>query len=198
MNTPTSDKVTAVLHAVAQGDRQAADDLLPLVYDELKLLARSRLAKLPPGNTLPPTALVHEAYIKLIGSEDPGWHGRGHFFGAAARAMRNILVDQARRKAAIKHGGGVKRENETPDLLPIDEPADDMIALDEALSRLEAEDPRKAQVVMMRFFAGMTSEQTAEVLGISLPTVERDWRFARSWLQAQLSGKAADERSSND
>lgn len=180
-------EVTIVLKAAADGDRAAAERLLPLVYDELRALARARLAKTPPGNTLQPTALVHEAYLKAVGRADPGWDGRGHFFAAAARAMRNILVDQARRKAAARHGGGLKREQGAVDELPIEAPTDNVIALDEALSRLEAEDPRKAQVVMLRFFSGLTNEQIAEVLGVSVPTVERDWRFARAWLAKELA-----------
>ena len=186
--TDTPSQVTQLLKAATSGDRIAADQLLPLVYDELRALAKSRLRHVAPGNTLQPTALVHEAYLRAVGHEDPGWSGRGHFFAAAAQAMRNILVDQARRKAALKHGGGLRREDATPDLLPIEQPAEDMLALDEALKQLEAEDPRKARVVMMRFFAGLTTEQTAEALGISLPTVERDWRFARSWLGRAMGG----------
>ncbi len=179
--------VTLVLKAAAGGDRVAAERLLPLVYDELRRLAKARLARTPPGNTLQPTALVHEAYIKAVGEADPGWDGRGHFFAAAARAMRNILVDQARRKAAVKHGGGGRREQLDSDDLAIESPTGgDVLALDEALTRLEQDDARKAQVVMLRFFGGLSNEQIAQALGISLPTVERDWRFARSWLQQQL------------
>lgn len=186
MAATPDNQVTQILRAACAGDRQAAENLLPLVYDELRALAKSRLRHVPPGNTLQPTALVHEAYIKAVGEADPGWDGRGHFFAAAACAMRNILVDQARRKAAMKHGGGIGRADLTPDLLPIDAPAADMLALDQALERLERDDPRKAQVVMLRFFAGLTSEQCAQVMGISTPTVERDWRFARSWLAREL------------
>ncbi|MBL8746408.1 MAG: sigma-70 family RNA polymerase sigma factor [Phycisphaerae bacterium] len=181
--------VTLVLQAAAAGDRQAANDLLPLVYDELRALARARLAKAPPGNTLQATALVHEAYLKVVGESDPQWEGRGHFFGAAARAMRNILVDQARRKASVKHGGEARRANETPEIVAADDvKPEQMISLDASLSRLEAEDPRKAQVVMLRVFCGLTNEQTAGALGVSVPTVERDWRFARSWLQREVKG----------
>jgi RNA polymerase sigma factor (TIGR02999 family) len=186
MATTPDNQVTQILKAASAGDRLAAENLLPLVYNELRALAKARLRHVPPGNTLQPTALVHEAYIKAVGEADPGWDGRGHFFAAAARAMRNILVDQARRKAAMKHGGGAARADLTPDLLPIDAPAADMLALDQALERLEREDPRKAQVVMLRFFAGLTSEQCGQVMGISTPTVERDWRFARSWLAREL------------
>lgn len=186
---PTGE-VTLVLQAAASGDREAAERLLPLVYNELRALARARLAKTPPGNTLQPTALVHEAYIKAVGKADPGWDGRGHFFGAAARAMRNILVDQARRKAALRHGGDRRRDALAPDELPIEAPTDNLLALDDALTRLEKEDPRKAQVVMLRFFSGLSHEQIAELLGVSVPTVERDWRFARAWLAKELGGSA--------
>lgn len=187
MGSGECDNVTQILHAAAAGDRQAASDLLPLVYNELRALAKARLAKVPPGNTLQATALVHEAYMKVVGEADPKWDGRGHFFAAAARAMRNILVDQARRKAAVKHGGELRRIDQTPDIVASEEvPPEEMISLDASLSKLEAEDPRKAQVVMLRVFCGLTNEQTAEVLGVSLPTIERDWRFARSWLQREL------------
>lgn len=187
MSQGEPNRVTEILQAAASGDRQAASDLLPLVYDELRALARARLAKAPPGNTLQATALVHEAYMKVVGEADPRWDGRGHFFAAAARAMRNILVDQARRKASVKHGGEARRVNETPEIVASDDvKPEQMISLDASLSRLEAEDPRKAQVVMLRVFCGLTNEQTAEALGISVPTVERDWRFARSWLQREI------------
>lgn len=179
--------VTRLLHAAAEGDRQAASDLLPLVYDELRSLARARLSHIPPGNTLQATALVHEAYMKVVGDKDGGWDSRGHFFASAARAMRNILVDQARRKAAVKHGGGARREDATPEIAAAEIKESDVLSLDEALTRMEKDDPRKAQVVMLRYFAGLTSEQTALALGVSLPTVERDWRFARSWLQNELA-----------
>jgi RNA polymerase sigma factor (TIGR02999 family) len=191
MSRGESHNVTEILHAAAAGDRQAASDLLPLVYDELRALARARLAKVPPGNTLQATALVHEAYLKVVGEADAEWDGRGHFFAAAARAMRNILVDQARRKAAVKHGGGAKRLDQTPDITVAEDVAPcEMIALDSSLSKLEAEDPRKARVVMLRVFCGLTNEQTAQALGVSLPTIERDWRFARAWLQKELKEHA--------
>lgn len=189
--------VTMLLQAAAQGDEQSAARLLPVVYQELRKLAASRLSKRADGNTLQPTALVHEAYLRLIGGGDPGWQGRGHFFGAAARAMRDILVEQARRKARIKHGGGRDQvglddaEAEGPGIAA---PSDDMVALDEALRRLEAEDPRKGQIVNLRFFAGLTAEQTAEALGVSLGTVEREWRFVRAWLYAELSDPGLTKR----
>lgn len=186
----TPSQVTMLLQAAAQGDEQSAARLLPVVYQELRKLAASRLGKVPDGNTLQPTALVHEAYLRLIGGGDPGWQGRGHFFGAAARAMRDILVEQARRKARIKHGGERERvgmEEAEAGGVEIASPTEDMVALDEALRRLEAEDPRKGQVVNLRFFAGLTAEQTAEALGVSLGTVEREWRYVKAWLFAELS-----------
>jgi len=184
--------VTRILLAVEQGDPKAADRLLPIVYEELRQLARSLMAKTPPGNTLQPTALVHEAYLRLVGDDDPGWNGRGHFFGAAARAMRRILVEQARRKAADKHGGGRQRLDPDDLDLAIESPSDDVLALDEALERLRAQDARKADVVMLRYFAGLTIEETAQVLGISDTTVERDWRFARLALYAELDPAEGD------
>jgi RNA polymerase sigma factor (TIGR02999 family) len=186
--------VTRILHAVEAGDPMAADRLLPVVYAELRKLGRSLMAKVPPGNTLQPTALVHEAYLRLVGTEDPGWNSRGHFFAAAARAMRRILVEQARRKRLDKHGGGRKRLNADEIDIPIEAPSEDVLALDEALESLHRRDERKYDVVMLRYFAGLTIEETAKVLNISEPTVERDWRFARALLHTQLapgrSGKA--------
>lgn len=191
---PAPNRVTLMLSAVAAGDSQAAEDLLPLVYEELRSLARSRLAKVPAGNTLQPTALVHEAYLRLVqsGSDetDPHWRHRGHFFGAAARAMRDILVEQARRKAGPKAGGGHARVNldDAAEHTPlIEPPVSDILALNDALTRLEKLDPRKSDVVMLRYFAGLTNEQVALAMGVSLPTVERDWRFVRSWLQKELA-----------
>lgn len=197
MPDPAPPQLTQVLHAAAAGDPHAADQLLPLVYSELRAMARARLARTPPGNTLQPTALVHEAYLRLIGSDGQAaeaWESRRHFFGAAAIAMRNILVDQARRKHGPKAGGGRKREDfdaAVQQVASLAAPIDDMLALDEVLSRLEAEDPRKAKVVMLKFFAGLDHKQIAEALGLSVPTVERDWAFARSWLQMQLSDQGS-------
>lgn len=175
-------EVTEILSAAAGGDSDAARRLLPLVYGELRKLAESRLAKTPPGNTLQPTALVHEAYLRLIGSGDPGWQGRNHFFGAAAQAMRDILVEQARRKARIKHGGGLARM----ELADVDAPAEpdpqEILAVNDALAKLEKEDPRGAQVVVLRYFGGLTEPETAAILDVSESTVVRDWKFARTWL----------------
>ncbi|HEY3244705.1 MAG TPA: sigma-70 family RNA polymerase sigma factor [Phycisphaerae bacterium] len=179
--------LTQVLDAARQGDRQAAADLLPLVYEELRSLARARMARLKPGETLQPTALVHEAYLRVVGSTDPGWDSRGHFFAAAAQAMRNILVDQARRKASLKHGGAGERYDLHDAELLIEPPSDDILALDEALTELERTDPRKARVVMLHHFGGLTLEETAATLGVSVPTVQREWRFTRALLFARLS-----------
>ena len=185
-------KVTQMLRAVGDGDPRASAELLPLVYAELRKLARARMAKTPPGNTLQPTALVHEAYVRLIGNEDPSWDSRGHFFAAAAQAMRRILVEQARRKASKKHGGGRNRID-LDDLEPaVEPPSEDVLALDEAMTRLEEADPRQARIVMLRYFAGLTNEEAAATLGISVRTVEREWRFARAFFFALLSEPKTD------
>jgi RNA polymerase sigma factor (TIGR02999 family) len=187
--------ITQVLRAIDAGDSQAASNLLPLVYAELRQLARALMAKVPPGQTLQPTALVHEAYLRAVGSLDPAWDSRAHFFGAAAQAMRNILVEQARRKAALKHGGSLRRVELDAEPLAIEPPREDIIALDEALKRLEQEDPRKGQIVMLRYFAGLTILETAEALKMSTATVEREWRYIRLWLYKELAGddKARDD-----
>ena len=195
MGTPREGDVTRILGAAAAGDDQAAAELLRLVYSELRGLARARMAKTPPGNTLQPTALVHEAYLRLIGKDDPRIsRSRVHFFAAAAQAMRDILVEQARRKKRQKHGGGRKRiDIDGADLaeVPLEPPVEDILALDEALRKLEQEEPRLVEVVKLRFFAGLTSKETAAALGVSVPTVERDWRFARTLLYTQLGGSQA-------
>jgi RNA polymerase sigma factor (TIGR02999 family) len=182
--------VTRVLQAVDAGDPAAAEKLLPIVYAELRRLGRSLMARIPPGNTLQPTALVHEAYLRLVGAKDPGWNSRGHFFAAAALAMRHILVDQARRKAQPKHGGDRKRLDADEIDIRVEPPSVDMLALDEALESLRRRDKRKCDVVMMRYFAGLTIEETARVLDVSEATVERDWRFARAVLLEQLSPRS--------
>jgi RNA polymerase sigma factor (TIGR02999 family) len=184
-------EITRVLRAAASGDSRAAADLLPLVYAELRQLARVQMARTPPGNTLQPTALVHEAYLRVIGDEDPTWNSRGHFFAAAAQAIRQILVDQARRKARIKHGGGRGRVSLTQANPAIRPPSDDMLALDEALCELEEDDPRKAKIVMLRYLAGLTEAETAAVLGLSAPTVRRECRFARALLSVRLQDPEA-------
>jgi RNA polymerase sigma factor (TIGR02999 family) len=182
---PDAAQLTHVLKAASAGDRKAAAELLPLVYDELRRLARARMARQPAGSTFQPTALVHEAYLKLVGQADPGWDSRAHFFGAAAQAIRHILVDQARRKASAKRGGDFHRVEEFD--LPIEPPPVDMLALNEALTELERQDGRKARIVMLHYFGGLTLEETAEAMGMSVSTVQRQWRFTRSLLIQSLS-----------
>src|SRR5262249_9644635 len=163
-----------------------AADLLPVVYDELRRLAAALTARLPPGQTLQPTALVHEAYLKLVRDHDPGWEGRRHFFGAAAQAMREILIDQAPRKGSAKRGGGRQRVERAEGLAYIEPPAEDLLGLDEAVRKLQAENPELAEVVLLRYYAGLSFEETAGVLGRSVRTLKREWRFARAWLARQL------------
>jgi RNA polymerase sigma factor (TIGR02999 family) len=179
--------VTEILNAIEQGDAHAAEQLLPLVYDGLRKLAARKLAHEKPGQTLQATALVHEAYLRLVDEEKVRqWESRGHFFAAAAEAMRRILVDSARRRGAQKRGARLQRID-LPDLAePSTDNPTDLLALDEALSKLEALHPQKAQVVMLRFFAGCTLEETAQMLGISRATAQRHWAFARAWLFGQL------------
>jgi RNA polymerase sigma factor (TIGR02999 family) len=167
-------------------EMQPAAELLPLVYGELRRLAAALSGRLPPGQTLTATALVHEAYLRLVGTQDPGWEGRRHFFGAAARAMRDILVEQARRKAAPKHGGGARRVELTEGLAIIEPPAEDVLAVDEAIQQLQAEKPHLAEIAMLRYFAGLSAGETAAVLGVSASTLAREWRFARAWLVRRL------------
>jgi RNA polymerase sigma factor (TIGR02999 family) len=183
---PAATEVTVLLHAASSGDPQAAARLLPVLYDELRRLARDRMRATPPGNTLEPTALVHEAYLRLIGAADPGWSGRAHFFGAAARAMRDILVEQARRKAALKHGAGREHAPIDEAEIALEQPVEDIAALDAALRRLETRDPSKAELVMLRCFAGLTAPETAAALGVSERTIEREWRYTKAWLQREI------------
>ena len=187
-------ELTAVLQAASKGDPKAASELLPLVYAELRKLAGARMAKTPPGNTLQPTALVHEAYVRLMAGNTEDWSGRGHFFAAAAEAMRQILVEQARRKATLKAGGGRRRVDfdSFGAGAEVDLPAEDVLALEEALARLEQLDARKGKVVVMRYFGGMTNKETAAALGVSVPTVESDWKFARVYLFDQLCDRGND------
>jgi RNA polymerase sigma factor (TIGR02999 family) len=172
-----------------QENRPAAE-LLPEVYAELRRLASALTAQLRPGQTLQPTALVHEAYLRLVRHQDPGWEGRRHFFGAAARAMREILIEQARRKASLKRGGAARRVELAEGLALIEPPADDLLALDEAIGRLQADKPHLAEIVLLRYYTGLSVEETAEVVGRSVSTVEREWRFARAWLAGRLGEKA--------
>lgn len=163
-----------------------AAELLPALYAELRRLAASMTARLPAGQTLQPTALVHEAYLKMVGDHDPGWGGKRHFFGTAAKAMREILVDQARRKGSRKHGGHGERVELADRLALIEPPADDVLALDAAIERLQAEQPRLAEIVQLRYFTGLSVEETALVVGRSESTIKREWRLARAWLAGQL------------
>jgi RNA polymerase sigma factor (TIGR02999 family) len=171
---------------LAAADLQKAADLLPAVYAELRRLAAALTGQLRPGQTLQPTALVHEAYLRLVRNQDPGWDGRRHFFGAAVRAMREILIEQARRKASHKHGGACRRVELTDGLALIEPPAEDVVALDEAIQELHAEDPHLAEVVQLRYYTGLSVEETAGVIGVSASTIKRDWRYARAWLARRL------------
>jgi RNA polymerase sigma factor (TIGR02999 family) len=184
-------EVTHILDAIEQGDPHAAEQLLPLVYDELRRLAAQKLAQEKPGQTLQATALVHEAYLRLVAGErrgsSPPWNSRGHFFAAAAEAMRRILVEQARRKRGPRRGGGRQRVD-LDEALSLAEPGSpDLLDLDQALTGLEAHDPQAAQLVKLRYFAGLTMPQAAEALGLSLRSAERNWRYARTWLHRELS-----------
>jgi RNA polymerase sigma factor (TIGR02999 family) len=178
--------VTCILKAIEQGDPKAAGELLPLVYDELRKLAASKLANEAAGQTLQPTALVHEAWLRLGGEAEQNWEGRAHFFGAAAEAMRRILIDNARRRKALRHGGGQARLDVQE--LQIAAPAadDQMLAVDEALDKLAALDPKKAELVKLRYFVGMTIEDAARALQISQATAKRWWVYARAWLFAEV------------
>jgi RNA polymerase sigma factor (TIGR02999 family) len=179
--------ITRILNAVEQGDAKATDELLPLVYDELRMLAAQRLSREVPGQTLQATALVHEAYLRLLADEGKTWQNHGHFFAAAAEAMRRILVENARRKQRIKRGGQYQRIDLDETGLGIPGPCDDLVALDEALNKLAQMDKVKAELVKLRFFAGLTSEQAAKVLGISHNTADRYWAYARSWLHLEIT-----------
>ncbi len=184
-------EVSRLLTAIEQGDPHAASQLLPLVYEELRRLAACKLAAEAPGQTLEATALVHEAYLRLVGKDEAqSWDNRGHFFAAAAEAMRRILVENARRKRSRRHGGGLKRHDPQEAELAAPEPAEDLLALDEALDRLAAKDPVKAELVKLRYFAGMTIDEAAGALGISTATAKRYWAYARAWLYQAVSGNA--------
>jgi RNA polymerase sigma factor (TIGR02999 family) len=184
-------EVTRILSAVKQGDPQAASQLLPLVYDELRQLAAQKLAQEPSGQTLQPTALVHEAYLRLVGEGgETRWDNHGHFFAACAEAMRRILIDNARRKASLKRGGDRGRVDAGSGLLAAPEPREDILALDEALTRLAATDPEAAQLVQLRYFGGLTREEATRVLGTSPRTADRLWAYARAWLHQALEDGA--------
>jgi RNA polymerase sigma factor (TIGR02999 family) len=190
-------EVTRILTAIDAGDAQAAARLLPLVYEELRSIAAAHLARETPGQTLQPTALVHEAYLRLVATEaaarEPGWNGRRHFVAAASEAMRHILVDNARRKGRDKRGGG-RRRIALHDGVPAPlSSSDDLLAFDEALQRLEAHDPQGAAVVKLRYFGGLSIEEAAEPLGISRATAYRHWTFAKAWLLEELAGDCVEE-----
>jgi RNA polymerase sigma factor (TIGR02999 family) len=185
---PERPDVTRLLAAVADGDARASEELLPLVYAELRSLARSFMAREGRGHTLQPTALVHEAYLRLIGDADIRWDNRGHFFVAAATAMRRILIDRARHRGRLKRGGRRARVELAEDAMMVEPPSDDLLALEEALRRLEGVDPRKGNVVLLRYFAGLGIDETAAALGISPATVKNDWAYARAWLHREMSG----------
>ena len=180
--------LTVTLQQIEQGDSEAATRLLPLVYDELRKLAAQKMSHENPGQTLQATALVHEAWLRLGGDQQPAWQNRAHFFAAAAEAMRRILIDNARRKSALRHGGRAERVNLNPDSLELASGMDDdqLLAVHEALDRLAAHDAAKAELVKLRFFAGLTMEQAAQVLGLSTPTAKRHWAYARAWLYREI------------
>jgi RNA polymerase sigma factor (TIGR02999 family) len=181
--------VTRILAAIEQGDPRASEELLPLVYKELRRLAKQRLAQEKPGQTLQATALVHEAYLRLVGGEEAQrWNSRGHFFAAAAEAMRRILVENARRKRAEKHGGRFERQDLDGIDIAAPAPTEDLLALDEALEGLAREEPACAELVKLRFFAGLTQEEAARALGVTRRTADRYWAFARAWLYQALGG----------
>jgi RNA polymerase sigma factor (TIGR02999 family) len=167
-------------------EKQPAAELLPVLYTELRRLAEALTASMSPGQTLQPTALVHEAYVRLVRNHDPGWEGRRHFFGAAAQAMREILIEQARRKASLKHGGEARRVELTDGLVWIEPPSDDLLALDDAIQQLHDQDGRLGEIVLLRYYTGLSIDETADVVGESASTVKRDWRYARAWLARRL------------
>src|SRR5262245_33027820 len=181
--------VTRILDAIQQGCANASDELLPLVYQELRRLAAYKMAHEMPGHTLQPTALVHEAWLRLVGTDDVGWNGRTHFFGAAAEAMRRILIENARRKRAVRHGGGQARLD--LDDVEIVAPAkeDELLALNEALEKFAALDEQKAELVKLRYFVGHTIEEAAEILGVSVPTANRWWSYSRAWLFDEIQSQ---------
>jgi RNA polymerase sigma factor (TIGR02999 family) len=185
-------EILQVLDEIERGTPQASERLLPLVYEELRQLAAARLAQERPGQTLQPTALVHEAYLRLVQDDSRHWNSRGHFFVAAAEAMRRILIERARRKQRLRHGGGRRRLDLAQIDLRDEDAGEELLALDEALQRLAADEPVVAEVVNLRFFAGLTIERTAAALGVSVRTANRHWAYARAWLFQQLSGPAAE------
>jgi RNA polymerase sigma factor (TIGR02999 family) len=194
MESAAVNEVTRILSAIEQGDRHAASRLLPLVYKELRQLAAQKLAHEPPGRTLQPTALVHEAYLRLVDvAQAQQWNSRGHFFAAAAEAMRRILVENARRKQYQKHGGGLARQELDADQLIAPAIREDLLALDEALTRLATVNPQAAQLVQLRYFAGLPIPEAAQTLDISPRSADRLWVYARAWLHQEITGAAPDD-----
>ena len=179
--------VTRILNAIERGDAKATDELLPIVYEELRLLAAQKLSAEPRGQTLQATALVHEAYVRLVGDGPQSWDGRAHFFAAAAEAMRRILVERARRRRSIKHGGDLQRVELNEAWVPADGPSEDLLALDIALDKLAREDADLAELVKLRYFAGLTLSQIAEIRGVARRTVDRHWALARAWLFREIT-----------
>lgn len=189
-NLENADKILQAVDARMDG---SSDELLSLLYQELRALARSMLAQYPSGQTLQATALVHEAYLRLGPQADSCWDGRAHYFGAAARAMRRILVEQARRKKAVKHGGDLQRIVVEPENLGLPQMDLDFLVLDQVLEELQLHDERKAEVFLLKFLTVMTNQETADALGVSVPTIERDWRFAKAFIMARMEDTSSDE-----
>ena len=181
--------LTVILDRIQQGDSNAAAELLPLIYEELRKLAAAKMAQEQPGQTLQPTALVHEAWLRLVGTDEhKAWNSRAHFFGAASEAMRRILVDRVRKKERIKHGGELERVDLEHVIIATEDSDDTVLAVHDALEKLALDSPQKAEIVKLRYFTGMEHAEIAEALGISEPTVRRHWAYARSWLYAELKG----------
>lgn len=180
------DEVTLILQSAGELDG-ATEKLLPLIYDELRRLAASQMVGETPGQTLQPTALVHEAYLRLVGGDEVSWESRGHFFAAAARSMRQILINRAKQKQSLKHGGQFTKQDLDPELFADEPPPQSLLLLDRALEKLREIDPRKAEIVMLRYFAGLNIEETALSLGLSSATVKRDWQFAKTWLFREMN-----------
>ena len=183
-------EVTQILERAEQGDPKAAEELLPLVYEELRKLAAAKMAHEAPGQTLQATALVHEAWLRLAGGSERPWNNRGHFFGAAAEAMRRILVERARKKARVRHGGGLEKMDWEHVTIATEDCDDTVLAIHEALEKLTTESPQKAEIVKLRYFTGLEHQEIAQALGISEPTVRRHWAYARAWLYAELKQKS--------
>jgi RNA polymerase sigma factor (TIGR02999 family) len=183
-------EVTRILQSMESGDAQRADELLPLVYEELRKLAAAKMANESSTQTLQPTALVHEAWLRLTGNENLKWNGRAHFFGAAAEAMRRILIDNARRKRALRHGGDQQRVNIEDIDVAVMEKEDELLAMNEALNELAAVDKQKAELVKLRYFIGLTIDESAKILGVSVPTANRWWVFARAWLYQKIQSES--------